>query len=738
MTGTRHSASRHGEQRLGLFGQGRRADRAHGSRWLAVRTASVSRPEVLRQATADELLGIGRAWKALETWTFCRKLAVVRELIRRHPLHERGEPGAAAGGLPDEWDPRLHHEVAAALGISLVAAGKLVNLAWTLVARLPGIGKALEHNLLDPPRVRMIADETSVLDDGPVVARAEAIVMAGLKGCRTWSDLQRLVQRAVIMADPDGARKRREQAEREHARIRFWRENTGTCGLQGTGLPADEALAANARIEGRARAYKAARIGYPMDILRVMAYLDLINEVTIAQRVAWAQADAAARAAAADEQAARDARLREQRDKASDPEQDPGTGDSPGDADPRAGHPGDGPDGSGQGDPDSDGHSGPDDGGCGGDVPGRGGSGPDGGHPDGDEPGGGPGTGYPGDDPDGEPGGEPGDWPLPDDPGDDFDDWIPPDAPDPPDPPGEPPDGGDREPCSACRGAGGGIGLPVRANLTLPAAALGWLAERAAGDGWGSTRDPGTSYRGGPGPCPACGRPDSARMPALDNLTLPLLTLLGLAERAGEAHGLGALDAALARYLTAAGARHPASQFCITITDERGHAIGHGCGKPMRGPGGQDIPGRPGQVTLTPSGRPGPDGGYGSWILTLPGASRPLLVGIDPVPTYSCDHRLESGGHDPGDRLRHLIQVRDGKCSFPACSRHARDCDFEHARPYEEGGRTCGCNAHCASRSCHRAKQSPGWAVTKPQPGWTRWTTAAGRVYQQGPWRYPM
>jgi hypothetical protein len=79
----------------------------------------------------------------------------------------------------------------------------------------------------------------------------------------------------------------------------------------------------------------------------------------------------------------------------------------------------------------------------------------------------------------------------------------------------------------------------------------------------------------------------------------------------------------------------------------------------------------------------------------------------------------------------------DGKCSFPACSRHARESDFEHATAYAKGGRTCGCNAHCASRSCHHAKQSPGWQVTKPRPGWTRWTTKAGRVYQQGPWRYP-
>ena len=226
-------------------------------------------------------------------------------------------------------------------------------------------------------------------------------------------------------------------------------------------------------------------------------------------------------------------------------------------------------------------------------------------------------------------------------------------------------------------------------------------------------------------------------MPVLGDLALPLLTLLGVAERPGEAHGLGALDPALVRDLTAAGARHPGSTFCLTVTDQHGHAIGHGCCKPMRGKKGQAIPIDPGRVTITPSARAGPDCGHGSWIVTLPGALLPLIVDIDPVPVYDCDHRFQSRGYQPGGKLRHLIQVRDGECSFPACSRRARESDFEHALPFDKGGRTCGCNAHCASRSCHRAKQSRGWHVTKPRPGWTRWTTKAGRSYEQGPWRYP-
>ena len=238
------------------------------------------------------------------------------------------------------------------------------------------------------------------------------------------------------------------------------------------------------------------------------------------------------------------------------------------------------------------------------------------------------------------------------------------------------------------------------------------------------------------------------------NLTLPLQTLQGLAERPGEAHGLGVLDAALVRDLARAGAAHPGSEFCVTIIDRHGHAVGHGCCTPVtaekrRGKSGKSPPGPapPGPVppgdaardraTFTPSGSAGPDGGHGSWTLTLPGAPHPYRVDIDPVPTYDCDHRHETTAYQPGAKLRHLVQVRDGACSYPTCSRHARDSDFEHAVPYDKGGRTCACNAHACSRSCHQVKQSPGWKVTKPRPGWTHWATAAGRVYLQGPWRYP-
>ena len=227
-------------------------------------------------------------------------------------------------------------------------------------------------------------------------------------------------------------------------------------------------------------------------------------------------------------------------------------------------------------------------------------------------------------------------------------------------------------------------------------------------------------------------------LPAWANLTIPLATLLGLAERPGQAHGLGPLDPALARDLAAVAARSPRSQWCVTVTDPSGVAIGHGCARPARTRGKAPPPGgnRDGPWAFTPRDDPGPPAGYGGWALTLPGG-RELTVKLGPVPVTDCDHRHEARGYQPGATLRHLVEIRDGTCTFPACSRHARGCDFEHATPYDRGGRTCACNGAARSRKCHRVKQSPGWSVTQPRPGWHQWTTPSGRTYTQGPAKYP-
>jgi hypothetical protein len=147
----------------------------------------------------------------------------------------------------------------------------------------------------------------------------------------------------------------------------------------------------------------------------------------------------------------------------------------------------------------------------------------------------------------------------------------------------------------------------------------------------------------------------------------------------------------------------------------------------------------PGDWEFTPRKVPAGDGepdGYGTWVLTLPDGQQ-LTVRFDVVPTHACDHRYQVSSYEPGERLRRLVQVRDQKCTFPTCSRPARDSDFEHAVPYAKGGITDACNAGARSRRCHQVKQAPGWTVTQPKPGWHLWVTPTGRTYTEGPWRYP-
>jgi hypothetical protein len=219
------------------------------------------------------------------------------------------------------------------------------------------------------------------------------------------------------------------------------------------------------------------------------------------------------------------------------------------------------------------------------------------------------------------------------------------------------------------------------------------------------------------------------------NLTIPLATLLDLAERPGEIAGLGPIDPALARDLANAAAASPQTTWCVTVTDEQGHATGHGCARPgprtrtrtrpaqhpgPRPPGGPDPPGgTPSQgFTFTATGQPGPPGGYGHWRLATGIPGRPdLMIALDPIVLGECDHRFQARGHDPGARLRHLSQIRHATCTGPTCRRPSTQADFEHNIPYEAGGRTCLCNGGPKCRHEHRLKQHPGWNVEQITPG---------------------
>jgi hypothetical protein len=275
----------------------------------------------------------------------------------------------------------------------------------------------------------------------------------------------------------------------------------------------------------------------------------------------------------------------------------------------------------------------------------------------------------------------------------------------------------------------------------------------------------GGSPGGGLGPDgDGSGSGRTGRRPTLPEVIVPLATLLGQAERPGENRLLGPLDPAIGRELAAAAARSPDSRWQVTVVDSRGYAIGTGVARTSRSgrrkarPPGQILCAFPAWVNITVtedlvqqllaqprSGAPPGDweltprtinNENGLWTLTLPGG-RELSVRFDVIPTHTCDHRHQVDSYQPGERLRRLVQVRDYECTFPTCSRPANDSDFEHAIPYDQGGRTDACNAGARSRRCHQVKQLPGWKVIQPKPGWHEWTTPTGRTYVQEPWRYP-
>jgi Domain of unknown function (DUF222) len=225
-------------------------------------------------------------------------------------------------------------------------------------------------------------------------------------------------------------------------------------------------------------------------------------------------------------------------------------------------------------------------------------------------------------------------------------------------------------------------------------------------------------------------------------LTVPLATLLDLADRPGEIPGIGPIDPWLARDLAAAMAQNPRTTWCVTVTDEHGHAVGHGCARAEpKSHGKRAGPGPPPGGTgfcFTRMSRDGPPDGYGIWWLCIPRAGSSMTITLDSVTTDNCDHRFQAKGHDPGVKLRHLSQVRHATCTSPVCRRPAASCDFDHNTPYEAGGRTCLCNGGPKCRHDHRLKQHLKWKVDQLPDGSFRWTTPSGRSYVKEPTRYPV
>ena len=150
-------------------------------------------------------------------------------------------------------------------------------------------------------------------------------------------------------------------------------------------------------------------------------------------------------------------------------------------------------------------------------------------------------------------------------------------------------------------GSGGRDGCAAGPGLPGHLARDGLPAPRQPPDGTGQPQDParpqGPARPRDPAPAPGPGGPLAGMIPpgfaGQVTLTIPEATVTGRADRPGELGGIGPVDPDLARDLAAAAARNPRSTWCVTVTDQDGHAVGHGCARPARRrkPGGPDPPG---------------------------------------------------------------------------------------------------------------------------------------------------
>jgi hypothetical protein len=185
------------------------------------------------------------------------------------------------------------------------------------------------------------------------------------------------------------------------------------------------------------------------------------------------------------------------------------------------------------------------------------------------------------------------------------------------------------------------------------------------------------------------------------NLTVPLRDLAGFGDGPGQLAGFGPITGSTARHLANSALGQPGVRWCVTVTNDAGQAVGHGCAKRIQ---------------------PTNDLACGCFTVTLT-----ALAGA------ACDHTRESPHYRPPPSLRHHIQIRNTCCTAPGCRMAASVCDDDHSTPFGQGGRTCECNLGPLCRHHHRVKQDKGWRLTQPEPGVFVWNTPSGRFYITGP-----
>jgi hypothetical protein len=639
-----------------------------------------------------DLPGGASSWARVAAYAQARQLADIAQIVSRTAQRDP-KISVGADGRPARVPASAVAEVSLALTMTTYSAAAWTDLAVDLHWRLPATGQALAAGLIDLQRAKLICETTALLPDPAARAVEERVLPTA--GQKTMPMLRDALRRAVIAADPEGARRRQEAAERR-AKVSLYPEQEGTAAITARGLSAIHAAAGMARITAMARAMMSAGSGGGIDFLRTQVLTGLLlGTLPLIPPAPGGPPD----------------------DEPTTPG-DPGPGPSTGPTGPTSspGGPSEGPssDPGGPGAGPSDGHS-PDPG----EEPTGEGDGPSSSSD-------GPWDGYP----------DPVDEDAPDDSGDN--------------PTSRSPLTGTYRPDSEYRPDSG-----YRPGKSPPGTGPpgdDWPGPRDEAD-WLET-GPLPHWPGLPAFIPpglaAPGAGMSRPVPGLLDVTMPWHTLTGLSPGPGYLGRIGPITAFDARRLADCAARDPATIWRIVITNSTGQALAvtrltrraSTTGKP---PSPGDGIGLVGRITVTI-----PEDTLDGQLPPLPGPDPPPILqqaiqqatkalvaarvaAQADTEAGGCAHLMASSAYRVPARLRDFITARDVTCRFATCRQPVWCCDIDHTTPYDQGGRTCKCNNGGLCRIHHQIKQLPGWTLHQTSPGIFQWTTPGGRVYTTVP-----
>jgi hypothetical protein len=238
--------------------------------WLDTLISSAVRAQqVLGNLADDELIKTLPVLRSITAQATARELAVTQELIRRRKPGKWDSGAEKASGITRE----AVQEVALALTLTQYAAQAQTQLATDLRDKLPETFAQMTAGNLDPARVKVIAEATS-LTDTETARKIDAMIADQAAGITTGK-LRAELRKLEVKVDPKSAEKRRERAERR-ACLRLYPDSDFTASLCGQCLPADLAAAAHARVCAIAAAWKAAGAKGPVGLLQAKVFLGLL------------------------------------------------------------------------------------------------------------------------------------------------------------------------------------------------------------------------------------------------------------------------------------------------------------------------------------------------------------------------------------------------------------------------------------------------------------------------------